>query len=333
MNRLVRRVALGVAAGVAVYVGLTIWADAGRVGEALRAFRWSMAGLACLLALGNYLVRFGRWHYYLKLLDVRVRAGDSLAVFLAGFALTVTPGKLGEAVKAFLLRASHKVAVARTAPIVVAERVTDLIALLLLTLVGVFTFDPPAVDRRLLVAGAALVVAGILVVSVDPLAERAVALAARLPLLRGRLAHRLAEFHRSTAALLRPAPLLLASAIATASWFLECVAFWVVVRGFPGAALALRPATFIYAAVTVAGALSFLPGGLGVTEAGMLALIMRFGSGITRGGAAASTFVTRACTLWFAVALGVPALILYARRKHVRVDIDAEGLAGRSGGV
>jgi uncharacterized protein (TIRG00374 family) len=319
MNRLVPRVAIGVAAGVAIYVGLTIWADAGRVAQALASFEWRMAALGCLLAAGNYLVRFGRWEYYLRVLGVRIAPRDSLAVFLSGFALTVTPGKLGEAVKAFLLRQSHGVPLARTAPIVIAERVTDLVALLLLALVGVFSFD---VDRRFLVAGAALVVSGVLVVSVDPLAELAIAVLGRLPGLR-RLAPRLGEFHRSTATLLRPVPLLLATLFSTASWFLECLAFWAVVHGFPGASLGLRAATFIYAGTTVAGALSFLPGGLGVTEAGMLALVIRFGTGLTRGSAAAATFVTRACTLWFAVALGVPSLVLYARRKHVRVQLDA----------
>jgi uncharacterized protein (TIRG00374 family) len=323
MNRLVTRVVLGVAAGVAVYVGMSIWADAGHVGAALRAFHWSAAALGCALAAGNYLIRFGRWEYYLRLLGVRVAPRDSLAVFLSGFALTVTPGKLGEAVKAFLLRASHRVPVARTAPIVVAERVTDLVALLLLTLVGVFTFAPDAVDRRLLVAGAVLVAAGVVAVSVDRVAELGIALAAHLPGVR-RFAPRLAEFHRSTAVLLRPWPLVAATILATASWFLECLAFWAVVRGFPGAALGLRAATFIYAAMTVAGALSFLPGGLGVTEAGMLALVIRFGTGMTRGSAAAATFVTRACTLWFAVAIGLPALILYARRKHVNVGVHTD---------
>jgi uncharacterized membrane protein YbhN (UPF0104 family) len=139
LNRLVPRVALGVGAGVALYIGLTIWADAGHVAEALRQFAWRMAVLACALAAGNYLIRFLRWQYYLRVLGISVGTRDSLSVFLAGFALTVTPGKLGEAVKAFLLRASHGVALARSAPIVVAERVTDLLALLLLALVGVST--------------------------------------------------------------------------------------------------------------------------------------------------------------------------------------------------
>lgn len=316
MKRLVSRLVWGVAAGVAVYVGFSIWADVGHVGEALASFSWRYALFACLLAFGNYVIRFLRWEYYLRVVKTRIALGDSALVFLAGFALTVTPGKLGEAVKAVLLRASHGVPVARTAPIVIAERVTDLVALLLLALVGVFSFD---VDRRFLVIGAALVVGGLAVVSVDPLARAAIGIAGRLPLLR-RFAHRMSDFHAHTAVLLAPRPLVVASLLGTASWFLECLALWVIVHGFPGAGVDLRTATFVYAATTIAGALSFLPGGLGVTEAGMLAFLVRYGVGVGRGVAAAATFVTRAATLWFAVALGLPALVLYTRRKHVKID-------------
>lgn len=321
MGKLITRVVLGIAAGVAVYVGFSIWANAGRVADALARFHWGAAAAACALALGNYAVRFVRWQYYLRVLGLAVPAADSGMVFLAGFALTVTPGKLGEAVKAFLLRESHRIPMARTAPIVIAERMTDLVALLLLAMVGVFSFD---VDRRFLVAGAVLVVLAIAVVSIEPMAELALSLAGRLPFVR-RFAPRLREFHVHTAAMLRPAPLAAATALSCVSWFLECLAFWTVVGGMEGAAVSLRAATFIYASMTVAGALSFLPGGLGVTEAGMLALLIRLGTGLDRGSAAAATFVTRACTLWFAVALGLPALIAYARRKHVHVGDVAAG--------
>ncbi len=318
MKRLVSRLVAGLVVGVAVYVGFSIWADVGRVGAALASFQWGYALLACLLAAANYGVRFLRWQYYLRKVGAtNVSPRDSLQVFLAGFALTVTPGKLGEAVKAVLLRASHRIPMAKTAPIVIAERVTDLAALLLLALVGVFDRD---VDARFLIAGAVLVVAGLVVVSVDPVAKAAIAIAGRLPLLR-RFAHRLDDAHAHTAILLAPLPLLAATALATVSWFFECLAFYFVVRGFPGAHIGLQSATFVYAATTVAGALSFLPGGLGVTEAGMLALLVRR-AGIEKGPAAAATFITRAATLWFAVALGLPALLLYTRRKHVNIDAD-----------
>src|SRR5438477_3764317 len=219
MKRMVSRLVAGVVAGVAVFIGFSIWVGVRDVGQALRVFQWRCALLACLLAATNYAVRFLRWQYYLRRVGVTtVRIGDSLQVFLAGFALTVTPGKLGEAVKAVLLRASHKIPMAKTAPIVIAERVTDLVALLLLALVGVFSYD---VGKRFLVAGAVLVVAGLTVVSVDPVAKAAIKIAGKLPFVR-RFAHRLDDAHAHTAILLAPLPLVVTTLLATVSWFFEC---------------------------------------------------------------------------------------------------------------
>ncbi len=317
MKKLLRRVLVGVAAGVAVYVAFSVWADARAVEAALREFAPASAAAALALAATNYLVRFGRWQYYLRVLGLRVPAGESLLVFVGGFALTVTPGKLGEAVKAWLLRESRGIPVARTAPIVVAERLTDLAGLLVLAMVGAFSFD---VDRTFLVIAAVVIGLGLVVVSVEPLARGALRLVVRLPGL-GRLSGKLGEFYESTATLLRPVPFLLALVFSVVSWYFECLAFWVVVRGFPGAHVDHQAGTFIYAAMTIAGALSFLPGGLGVTEAGMLALLTKLGSGIGRATAAAATFVTRLCTLWFAVVLGLIALVWFTRRTHVKVEL------------
>ena len=317
MKKLLWRVILGVAAGVAIYVGFSIWADARSVGRALARFHWPIALAALGLASLNYLVRFGRWHYYLKVLGLKVPTGHSFLVFLGGFSLTVTPGKLGEVVKSFLLRESHAIPAARTAPIVVAERFTDLVGLLLLACVGIFTFEA---DPRFLVVGASLIGFGMVVVSVAPIAAFFLRLSARIPLVR-RVTPKLEEAYRTTALLLRPRPLVLGVLLSTVSWFFECTAFWAVVHGFAGAAVDIQAATFIYASMTVAGALSFLPGGLGVTEAGMLAMLGQLATGCDRSVAAAATFVTRLCTLWFAVLVGIIALLIFARRTRIRVQL------------
>ena len=312
------RVILGVAGGVAVYVGFSIWANAHEVAMALERFSGAFALAACALAAGNYAIRWVRWEYYLRCLGLRIAPRDSVLVFLAGFALTVTPGKLGEAVKALLLRESHGIPAARTAPIVVAERITDLIGLLLLALVGVFSFD---VDRRFLAGGAVCVGLGLAIISSETVATRLLDILARFAPV-ARFVPKLREFLGSAAILLKPRTLVVTTLLSMSSWFLECLAFWVVVRGFPGASLGLHAAVFIYSSMTVAGALSFLPGGLGVTEAGMFTLLTTFGTGMGRGTAAAATFVTRACTLWFAVALGLIAMIAFSRRmaKAPRLD-------------
>ena len=241
----------------------------------------------------------------------------SVGLLLGGFSLSVTPGKLGEAVKALLLRESHGIAAARTAPIVVAERLTDLMGLLLLACVGIFSFKA---DPRFLIIGAGLIVFGLLVISVRPIAMFFLHLFARTPGLR-KIAPKLEEAYQTTAALLRPLPLVLGVALSTVSWFFECAAFWAVVHGFAGASIDLQAATFIYASMTVAGALSFLPGGLGVTEAGMLAMLSELAVGCGRSVAAAATFVTRLCTLWFAVLIGIAALLIFARKTKITVEL------------
>jgi len=216
-----------------------------------------------------------------------------------------------------LLRESHGIAAARTAPIVVAERLTDLMGLILLACVGIFTFKA---DPRFLIVGAGLIVFGLVVISVEPIAAFFLRLFSKTPGMR-RIAPKLEEAYRTTAALLRPAPLALGVALSTVSWFFECAAFWAVVHGFAGASVDLQAATFIYASMTVAGALSFLPGGLGVTEAGMLAMLVELATGCGRAVAAAATFVTRLCTLWFAVVIGIAALLIFAKRTMITVDL------------
>src|SRR5260370_30378484 len=87
--------------------------------------------------MGNYLLRWLKWEFYLSRLEIRgVGRQDSLLTFLSGFVLTVTPGKVGEVFKSVLLFDLHGIPVARTAPIVVADRVTDVIGIVGLIVIG-----------------------------------------------------------------------------------------------------------------------------------------------------------------------------------------------------
>jgi uncharacterized protein (TIRG00374 family) len=135
------------------------------------------------------------------------------------------------------------------------------------------------------------------------------------------LVPKLRTFYDAAYALLRPGPLLFSVALSTLAWFFECMALYVVAQG-AGAAASLLLCTFIYALMTVAGALALLPGGLGVTEGGMAVLLAELGH-TARPAAVAATLVVRALTLWFAVLLGVLALSIYGRRRRLRLDLDA----------
>src|SRR5690606_27664117 len=110
--------------------------------SALQGFAWETFAGALGLASFNYLLRFAKWEFYLAKLGVRgIPLGESLLAFLSGFVLTVTPVKVGEVFKSALLSKTHGVDMARTAPIVLAERLTVVIAIVVLIVVGSLGFS------------------------------------------------------------------------------------------------------------------------------------------------------------------------------------------------
>ena len=300
-------IAIGVAAILMV-------GDVRERGARLAGFGWWAFALALVLALGNYTIRFLRWQLYLRIQGVEVPRKSSMLVFGAGMSLSITPGKLGELVKSYLLREMHGIPATRTAPIVVAERVTDLIAMLVLALVGVALYG---VETALVVAGAAIVVFG-LVLLAWPRPTRWLIHLVTGPKLVRRFREPMLEVYTGLASLCRPKLLALATAIAIPAWGLECIGFAIIVNAFPGAHVDWGMATFIYAATTIAGALSFLPGGLGVTEGGMTILLVRGSAALDHATALDATLLTRLATLWFAVALGLVCLAA-ARGKIARI--------------
>jgi glycosyltransferase 2 family protein len=309
VKRAWRRLAIGIATGVAVFAGFSIYADVSELGDRLAAFSWWALAAALGLAALNYGLRLWRWNLYLRDRGIEVPRRTSALVFFSGFALSITPGKVGELVKSVFLRQSTGVPITRSAPIVVAERLTDLIALVLLGLFGVALYG---VGAEIVAASAALVIVGLLVLAFPPVARRVISLLCR-PRPLHKLGARLLQVYEGLAELVRPRPLARATGLGAVAWLAECTAFAVICAGFAGTEVPLGLATLIFAAATLAGALSFLPGGLLVTEAGMTLLLVRVAGGFDEPTAVAATILTRLATLWFAVLIGIVALGLLRR--------------------
>ena len=95
MGNIRSKILLGLLLGIAVIVGVALAADLNKVMSAVVAFQWGWVPLILGLTMFNYLLRFGKWHYYLRQVGLHdISRADSLRVFLGGFSMTVTPGKL-----------------------------------------------------------------------------------------------------------------------------------------------------------------------------------------------------------------------------------------------
>lgn len=298
-----QRIALGLALGFVVVLALGLWGDLREISSTIGGFRWELAPLILGCTLFNYLLRFVKWHYYLGLIGAgAISVGESAQIFVAGFPLAVTPGKVGEAMKAAWLRRSVGTPLPRGLVVVLAERISDGLAVLALSTLGVLAYPQYWPVFGAVLAG---LLSLIVVSQVRPLAMRLIDLAAALPLV-GRYTSGLQELYESATVLFGPRATLTAVGLGTLAWLGEGVGMYLVLLGLgvPTSLQTLGLAVFILAFSTIVGAISTLPGGLGAAEgsiAGMLSLLL----GLSAELAASATLLIRFATLWFGVGLGL----------------------------
>ncbi|MFH0809258.1 MAG: lysylphosphatidylglycerol synthase transmembrane domain-containing protein [Pseudomonadota bacterium] len=321
-----RRIVLLVAGVLFFYAGWNFWAETERAAGSLASFQWLVLIPVLLLSGVNYSLRALRWEYYLRLLSIRLPLLKSMAIFLASLLFCITPGRLGEVCKSYFVHKVNGTPVARTVPIVLAERVVDVLATGALALAGLLSFD---LGWKVLAAAGLLASGVVIVLGSKRHAHAVFAWLGRLPRL-GRFVPHVKEMYDGAHSLMRPAPLAVSLAISVPAWFTECLGCYLVLLGL-GVKVPLLGVTAAYTLATLAGAVSMLPGGLGATEGSLAVLLV--GMGVSPTTAVAATFITRACTLWFAVGLGALALFLNNKefcdaRPLTAVIDDARRVAG-----
>lgn len=314
-EKLKGKLIISIAFGVVVMLGLGVFGDLPKMAQTLAGFTWAYLPLILLLTLFNYGLRFVKWDYYLHQLNIHsIGKRDSAGIFTAGLTMAMTPGKVGELLKSYLVKQVSGAPMSATAPIVVAERLTDGVALLFLAAAGLVIYQ---YGWQLLLFVFLLAIAIVVVAQNRRLAGVLFRFGERLPLV-SRFMHLARAFYESAAQLLSLKNLLLALGIGFVSWSGECVAFFLVLLGlgFEPTWLLMIQAAFILAASTLIGSVSMLPGGLGVADVSVTGMLILLVSSplMTHNAAVAATLLIRFCTLWFGVSIGLVSLVVFQRR-------------------
>lgn len=296
-----RTLIFSIIAAAAGYLVFSIWSGWQEVVDAFMKIGVLGTCIALLLSLVNYGLRFVRWQIYLRHLEHPVQWQLSLRIYLSGFALTTTPGKAGEAFRGVLLK-QHGVPYPVTFAIFLSERLSDLVAIVLLTLLGLSQYPQAQSMVFIGLLGITTVLIGI--------SSKSLLTAAHCWTQdkKGKLFKLLAHLFELLSVARRchsPRLLIIATLLSLIAWTAEALAFYWALQWL-GADISLEFAVFIYALSMMVGGLSFLPGGLGSAEAVMIALLILEGMAMPT--AVAATVFIRLATLWFAVLIGLFAL-------------------------
>ncbi len=322
LKRVLGGVALAALGSVLVYAVLLVVTDVQAAADAMRSFPASTFVAMLALSMGCFLIRAVRWRQLLVTVGFRESFLDALYQQLATQTMTVTPGRVGEVLKPWLAKHDTGIPMTNGLALVFAERVADLIGVCILSLgaLSVIGGGAWALPVALLAVLAGAAIAGsewfhtlaLRVVAKQDWAKKHHASATALS--------ETIRLALSWRALLWSVP---ASVIA---WGLEGVGFALCLSALGFDKLSVLAAVSIYAISTIVGALTFLPGGIGLTEASMAGLLVAVG--MNGADASAATLITRIATLWFGVAVGWIAL---ASRPRMFRALLATGDAGTLG--
>ncbi|MBC8100390.1 MAG: flippase-like domain-containing protein, partial [Armatimonadetes bacterium] len=324
MRQYRNRIILGVILALVMYIGvLLVFDNQGQLTEGVLSALSSFPAWLLIPLIGTQLAvafsRFMVWQYYLGVIDARAKISrtDSAILFTSGFVLVMSPGKAAELLKAVLLKLKTGVPITRSAPIIVAERVVDGIAVLLILTAALLLMGDQlalgayaSLSRGLVFSSTGLLTFGLVATQIEPLAQFALRLLRGLPLV-GRLYTPLLEFYLSSREIFRLDILLPAVLRGVGVYLFSSVGFVLILWGF---GLALTPtlilqAVFINGVTAAIGALSFIPNGAGITEistAAMLtAIIAPANPLLTVGVAAAAALLQGFFHKWFRVLLGL----------------------------
>lgn len=298
-----KRLLPGLVLGFLVLLGLALLGDLQEVSKLLLHFRWECFLIAIGFTLLNYALRFLKWHFFINQIGVRNLSWlQSLRLFVAGFPLAVTPGKVGEALKGIWLNRMSGIPIGRGISVVVAERISDGLAMMILATLGIITYPQywPAFSVIFV-----LLLSIIIISQIRPLAMYVLGLGEKIPLV-NRMAHQLREFYEGSFALFRPGSILLSVLLGTISWLGEGIGFYFILLGLglPHGFQLAATSIFVLAFSTVVGAASAMPGGLGAAE-GAIAVMLPLALDVTPAIAASATLLIRMATLWFGVGLGL----------------------------
>lgn len=231
-------------------------------------------------------------------------------IFFSGLSMNLTPARVGEVVKAFYQQKLFGESAARMAPIVLAERLADSLAMLIMIGVGVLSFRMG--ERMFMVL---MIVVGLIIFTLHrrSLGKRVTEIMERFPSGK-KFAEPFSRLLASSFKLTGWRPMAVGTLLGFLAWVFEAAGLWVLflAAGIDVSIKTFIMTMFIFAAAAAAGFVSIIPGGLGVNEISTIGLGQKL-LGLGYSDVLVATFAFRAVTLWFGILLGIMSLVYLER--------------------
>jgi uncharacterized protein (TIRG00374 family) len=293
---------------VIAFAAVGMWGDVTSAGSALRNFPLYLLPFIAFFGFMNDMIKFARWHIYIRKMGIDITFKQSLVIFVSGMSMVATPGKIGLLIKSQMLKKASGRSFISSTPVIAAELYMDMIVLCIISLMAVGLF------AKGMWAAIFLCLIPLLGLN-QKFSDFCIDLLAKIPALK----HRAEDMRKAVDdmfSLFGLKTLIITFTVTLIAWTSEGVALTLILKGL-GYDMGIIKSTVIFGFSTLIGVVSMLPGGLVVTDTGLMGLIVY--EGIPKTAAGIATIMARLFTLWLAVAVG--SIVLLSNRKYIYGNI------------
>ena len=300
--KLDNRLILVLVAVIGIYAIFLFVSDYNIISEKISNFKINYLPLILLLATASWIPLIIKWHFLLKNSEVDVPLTKSIAVFFSGVAFEITPGQIGTLIKSQILKTSYNIPRTKTVPIVIVEKVYDLIGAILASVIGIIILGM----EIYLIAIAISVLAFIFFFMYHkPASELFFNRITKLKFFSKHIEN-ISGFYEIVQKSTNVRAATICILLALAYWFMVSAAAYYTLISFDVNILDYLKVLAIYSTSTLLGAISFIPAGIGITEGSIAGLFTL--NGIDVSTALILAVMIRIFTLWYSVSVGFIAL-------------------------
>ena len=128
-------------ASIAIYAIFLFISDITIIYEKISSFQIIYLPLILSLVTLSWVPLFIKWHILLKNCEINLPIKQSILVFLSGPAFEITPGQVGALMKSQILKNSSNIPRTKTVPIVMIEKVYELIGAIIASVLGIIILE------------------------------------------------------------------------------------------------------------------------------------------------------------------------------------------------
>tara|TARA_Y100001936_G_C16087255_1_gene682732 strand:+ start:264 stop:1217 length:954 start_codon:yes stop_codon:yes gene_type:complete len=300
--KLNKKLLIIIISSIIIYSLFLISSDFSKLSEKILDFKIEFLPIILPLVSLGWLALYFRWIILLKNVGYVLPHKKNFQIFLSGFPLSITPGKIGELIKSQLLKENFNTPRKVTAPIILVERFYNAIGIVIISIFGIWYFDFSGI---VILITTCILITIFFILHSRTLFSKLIDFSSKIKFL-SKFTDSFKDSYDVINNSIKPKIFLTSSLLSAIYWLLESIAVYFILKSFGIDLFEITDVILSYTTSIILGVASFIPGGIGISEGTLIGLLSV--NGLEFSTAVSITIFIRIFTLWYSVLVGFIAL-------------------------